>query len=267
MLVETWIAVPLRRRSEIVLPSGWYEGVTNWLLEGAWSPAVTEPEISLGGAAARLHKVLKEIDPHARVSLADGALEPLQTAAERAPEEGLEAVPEPWTQGLVEGTARATLRFEGLIATIEARYASRTRAHIPPLRIIARGIREELLPKEEPDPSYASDIDRALLRPDGFSDLRELLFWAGNNLGKRIGEGFSDLVASPCGVKTQVRVFERVDGLEDLLRGFPPGAARHIAATGRFFLHRRPVAEVTRRDISGEIALWRGEPDEVSHGR
>jgi hypothetical protein len=268
LLVETWVAVPLQRTSEIVVPTGWVEGVTNWLLEGAWATTVTAARLGAGGAGARLHAILKEIDPQARVTLGDGALEPFELQGTQEPHPELGALPEPWAAGLVEGTAHARLRAEGLLATVTGRYASRSRASVPALRLVVRGVREELLPAEGPDPDYPEDLAQALERPGGPEDLRELLARAGETIGQRLAAGFADCVDEPCEVRTQVRLFERTDGLDELLRGLPDGASRHLLAVGRWCSARRRMpAEVMRRHQDGSIALWRSETDEVPHGR
>src|SRR5689334_1691284 len=107
MLVETWVAVPLRARTVGVVPTGWADGLANWLLEGSWAPAVAEPELGPGGAGARLHAILKAIDPGARVVLVEGALAPLDAAGTSEPAEGADPVPPAWETGLVDETARA----------------------------------------------------------------------------------------------------------------------------------------------------------------
>jgi hypothetical protein len=266
LLVETWVAVPLQRSAEIVRPAGWLEGVTNWLLEGAWATTVTSPRLGAGGAGARLHALLKEIDPQAHVTLGQGALEPFELQGTQEPHPELGAVPEAWATGLVEGTAHARLRAEGLLATVTGRYASRSRANVPALRLVVRGVREDLLPTEGLDPHYPEDLAMALERPGAPGALRDLLAEAGDNLGKRLAEGFADCVDVPCEVRTQVRLFERTDGLDELLRGLPDGARQHLLAVGHWCGRRRRMpVEVLRRHPDGSIELWRGESDEVSH--
>jgi hypothetical protein len=266
LLVETWVAVPLQRSAEIVVPAGWLEGVTNWLLEGAWASTVTSPQLGAGGAGARLHALLKSIDPQAHVTLGEGALEPFELqGTEEAPAE-LGALPEAWATGLVEGTAHARLRSEGLLATVTGRYASRSRAHVPALRLVVRGVREDLLPTGALDPKYHDDLGIALNRPGAPGDLRDLLALAGDAIGHRLAEGFADCVDEPCEVRTQVRLFERTDGLDEMLRGFPDGVRTHLSAVGQWCGSRmRMPVEVLRRHPDGSIELWRGETDEVSH--
>jgi hypothetical protein len=259
MLVEALVAVPLRSRVSEGPGSPWLDALADFLLEGSLRPPVTESLVSSGAVLARLHRTVKSLDPAARVTAGEGGADVFETLAEAPPGEELHAVPPPWADGLLGGTAHVSLQTPGLAASVSARFALRSRGRVPPLRLVVRGVRAELLPSGADDPTYAADLGVALRRKGAFADLRDLLVHDGATLANAVADGFADLVEGRTEVKTRVRLFERPEGLEDVVRGLPDGTARHLEVTGDWFRALRPGVEVLRHRWDGGVELWRGE--------
>jgi hypothetical protein len=259
MLVETLVAIHLRSRVLDGPAPPWTEAVASFLLDGPLRPVVTEPELSTGAVVARLHRWVKGVDPAARATAGDGALDAFETLAEAPPGEELHAVPPPWSDGLLGGTVHLAFRTGGLAAAAHARFALRSRGAVPPLRVVIRGVRADLLPADGEDPTYAQDLGKALRRKGAFADLRDLLVRDAEAAGRSLGAAFADAVDAPVAVRTRVRLLERMSGAEDLLRGLPAGAAREVAALADWFRLLRPGVEVVRHRWDGGVELWRGE--------
>ena len=249
----------MRCRDVAVSAPSWAEGAANWLLDGSWAPAVREPEIGAGGVVARLHQTLKALDANAKVTAVNPALEVFDALGTAPTDAGMEAVPAAWSSGLIEGSAHAVLSWEGLIASVTGRFATRTLGDIPALRLVIRGVRAELLPLDGDDPTYERELERALSAPVAFRHLRDGLARDGQRLGQAIGAGFDGLTEGSTALQTRVRVFERMDGLEEVTRGMPLGVRRHLEVVGDWFVRRRPGVEVLRRRSDGGVELWRGE--------
>ncbi len=265
MLVEVLLAVPLTCRTCPGPAAPLAERLASFFLDGTLRPAVSEPELSAGAVLARLHKAAKAVDPGARVTAGDGATDVFEAAGAAAPAEGLEAVPPAWQEGLLGGTARVALRYEGLAASVTARLATRTVGAVPPLRLVVRGVRADLLPAEGDDLDYGQALGKALQRPGAFRDLRAWLAKDAERLADTLAAAFADACDAPAERRTRVRVVDGEDGLEDLVLGLPPGTVRHLSTTGDWFRLRRPLGvEVLRHTADGGMELWRG--DEVARG-
>lgn len=259
MLLEVLLALPLRSRVVAAPAPRWAEGLASWLLDGAWRPEVREAEAGAGGVLARLHRAAKGLDPGARTVAADGASEGLDTVLTAPPGDGLEAVPGPWADGLLAGVARVSLRSGPLAVALESRFAARSTGRVPPLRVVLRAVRADLLPGDGDDPTYEAELERALCRPGAFADWRDGLVLAGEPLASAVAAGFADATDGPAEHRVRVRLLERTEGSGDLLRGLPPGTARQLAAAAACFRAQRPPVEVLRHRRDGGVELWRGE--------
>lgn len=259
MLVESLVAVPLRGRTIEVGAPGWAESLASWLLDGRWQPSVLAPDASAGLAVARLHRWARAVDPQARATAEPGAVDLFASAATAPPAEDLEAVPPAWSDGLLGGAMTISLRAGGLAAAAHARMAERTRGPAPALRLVLRGVRADLLPGEGDDPTYEQELGAALQRPGAFEDLRDLLLRDATSLADGAAAAFADQCDAPAEIRHRVRLLPRGLGGEDLVRGLPPGAARHAETVAEWFEALRPPVEVLRHRWDGSVELWRGE--------
>jgi hypothetical protein len=259
MVVESLVAVPLRGRTVEVGAPGWAESLASLLLDGRWRPAILAPDTSAGLAVARLHRWARGVDPGARATAGPGAVDVFDSAATAPPGEDLESVPAAWSDGQLGGAMTIAPRAGDLAAAAHARMAERTRGPAPALRLVLRGVRADLLPAEGEDPTYQRELGAALRRPGAFDDLRELLLRDARLLADGVAAAFADRCDAPVEIRHRVRLLPRGVVTEDLLRGLPPGTARHAATVAEWFEALRPPVEVLRHRWDGSVELWRGE--------